>query len=279
MRKTIFVVLLMILMLPVTYGEDIISYDVNVIVDNQGLDTYDEEQDIEVKPLILNNRTLIPLRAISNAFGISNEQIKWEAESKTVYLKTNSNDTIMAQVGNNKLNLNEKKLTIDVAPQIIDNRLYLPLSAISTLFDVDVTWNSESRNVTLKPSEYVLGNSGIKIVWNVNKKFIYNEFQNEGSNDSFYAFRKMEGSRTHKSIVINVHNIDFYDFIDKKLVELNLSGDDFIVLTSKNVNMYKEFEDYSITYLRVGTKCIELTCKNLDEIELMEFINNVEEVK
>lgn len=106
-------------------------------------------------PVIYNDRTMVPMRAIFETLGLS---VQWFDESKriTAYGK-DINMTMF--IGDDTITFNNKTYKTDTAPIIMENRTLVPLRVISELLDSEVNWDGENRIVTIdsSKSEYFQG--------------------------------------------------------------------------------------------------------------------------
>ena len=100
--------------------------------------------EFDQKPLIKNDRTLVPLRKIFEALGAS---VEWDQQNKTV-TATKDGTLIMLTVGKNILFKNGKTSNIDIAPEVINDRTMVPVRVISESFGCNVEWDQE--NLTVK---------------------------------------------------------------------------------------------------------------------------------
>ncbi len=98
-----------------------------------------------VKPMIENNRTLTPLRAVSEAYGA---EVVWEEETQTITI-TKDIIKIAMQIGSETAYVNEQEVQLDVAPKIIKNRTLVPIRFISETFNLNVEWDEESQTVVI----------------------------------------------------------------------------------------------------------------------------------
>ena len=96
-------------------------------------------------PVIVSDRTLVPLRAIFEALGAT---VDWENETRTVTARR-GNDTISLVVDTNIINKNGTAIEIDVPAQIIGDRTMVPVRAISESLGASVDWNGNSRTVII----------------------------------------------------------------------------------------------------------------------------------
>ena len=96
-------------------------------------------------PVIVNDRTLVPIRAIVEAF---DGDVIWDGATQTVELSMDG-DTITLVINSNRAYLNNKACTLDVAPAIINERTMLPIRFIAESFNLGVAWESDSRTISI----------------------------------------------------------------------------------------------------------------------------------
>ncbi len=110
------------------------------------------EQEIDpgrgTAPIIQDNRTLLPIRAVIEALGGS---VTWDQETQTVMLAYKG-DIITMVIGSTSAYINEDAQTLDVAPVIIDGRTMLPIRFVAEGFKLGVDWDGETRIVTVTAS-------------------------------------------------------------------------------------------------------------------------------
>ena len=99
----------------------------------------------DTAPVIRNGRTLVPIRAIIEAFG---GNVSWNEATRTVTL-TEEDDTIELIIDSNTAYLNSSAYTIDTAPTIINGRTMLPIRFIAEGFNLGVAWDSEEKTVSV----------------------------------------------------------------------------------------------------------------------------------
>ena len=96
-------------------------------------------------PAIVNDRTLVPLRAIFEALGAT---VDWNAKTRTVKAKRGT-DVLTLVVGTNVIHRNNTKIEIDVPAQIIGDRTMVPARAIAESLGASVDWNPHTRTVII----------------------------------------------------------------------------------------------------------------------------------
>lgn len=105
----------------------------------------------DVAPFINNDRTLVPIRVISENLGYS---VNWDNQTRKVTVK-NNDKSIELTIGKKEVNINGTNSSIDVAPMIKNERTFVPLRFISESFDNDVNWDKDTRTVKINKKEKV----------------------------------------------------------------------------------------------------------------------------
>lgn len=99
------------------------------------------------KPIIENGRTLLPVRAVSEAMAKSVAynngvvEIADKQKQMTLYIGKQT----VAYHQNNTVSAG----TLDVTPMVFNGRTMLPIRAIAEFFDYQVDWNDNTRTLTL----------------------------------------------------------------------------------------------------------------------------------
>lgn len=96
-----------------------------------------------------NDRMMIPVRALANALGVDDEDIKWDDAVKRVTI-TKDSKTVEVYIGSSKMAVNGVKVEMNTDAVIKDGRTYLPLRSICEAFDAeDIVWNDAAKTVTI----------------------------------------------------------------------------------------------------------------------------------
>lgn len=96
-------------------------------------------------PIVQNERTLIPVRALIEAMGGT---VDWDEASQTAAL-TYGTDEIRLVIGSTTAYLNNEVHTLDVEPVVINERTMLPVRFIAEGFGFDVDWNGDDQMITI----------------------------------------------------------------------------------------------------------------------------------
>jgi len=99
----------------------------------------------DVQPVIQDNRTMVPFRAVAEALNV---KISWDDPAQTVNA-SDGKTTIRLQIGNSTAYRNEKPITLDVPPFILDGRTLIPLRFFSEAFGCSVAWDTVAYNVKI----------------------------------------------------------------------------------------------------------------------------------
>ena len=97
------------------------------------------------EPVVVNGRTLVPVRAIIEAFG---GKVGWNDVTQTVTL-TMDGDVIILGINLRTAYLNGTEHTLDVAPVVMNGRTMLPIRFVAESFNLGVAWEADSRTVTI----------------------------------------------------------------------------------------------------------------------------------
>ena len=96
-------------------------------------------------PIIYNDRTLVPLRAIFEALGAT---VSWDNVTRTITAVKNETK-IQITIDTFFMYKNGQLITLDAPATIRNDRTLVPVRAISEAFGCDVEWNGYSRQVII----------------------------------------------------------------------------------------------------------------------------------
>jgi flagellum-specific peptidoglycan hydrolase FlgJ len=96
-------------------------------------------------PMIVNDRTLVPIRFVSEEIGA---EVKWDGVNRTVTV-VKGNKSVFLRIDSYLVEFNNGELyqLSDVAPLIINDRTYVPLRLISNALGIGIEWDEASRTV------------------------------------------------------------------------------------------------------------------------------------
>jgi|GEM_PF-5412393 len=96
-------------------------------------------------PVIVNDRTLAPMEEMFASLGIA---YALDEASNTIMTMKNGKAAVM-QVENTIFGIDNEQTTLDVAPQIIDGEIMIPVRAVAEAYGYAVDWIAEERCVVI----------------------------------------------------------------------------------------------------------------------------------
>lgn len=136
--KKLFFVLLSILVLTTALTTANASEKITVKVNG-------EVVKFDAEPYIENNRTMVPIRFISEALGA---KVDWNGTYKMVTITLN--DTRIEQkIGKTVAIVNNQEVTFDVPALIKNDRTMVPVRFVSEALGANVTWEESTRTVII----------------------------------------------------------------------------------------------------------------------------------
>jgi hypothetical protein len=100
---------------------------------------------LDVAPMIVNGRTLAPLRAIFEALGAT---VQWNPADQSI-TAAKGNTTIKLQIGSTTALNNGAQATLDAAPQIVGGRTLVPVRFIGEALGTQVNWDPTNYQVNI----------------------------------------------------------------------------------------------------------------------------------
>jgi len=109
-----------------------------------------QKKKMDVVPVIIENRTFVPIRWISESLGA---QVGWDGVERKVTVSLKDIE-ILLWIGKHISQVNNTDIPIDsmnikVVPIILNSRTLVPLRFISENLECKVDWNSETRTITI----------------------------------------------------------------------------------------------------------------------------------
>lgn len=176
----------------------------------------------DVKPEFKNNRTMVPLRVISENLGA---RVNW-SDSEIVLKKSNVN--VVLKLNSNTAMKNGKKVPLDAKPYLKNNRVMVPLRFIAEMFGSNVGYSNFVVTIETKP----LVIDGVKVKTlqeevHMTMGGIVNHVNGNAYNEAIYhVFVENKGKKVEEpsnySWVLNYlapgdyYKAGQYDFLDQK---------------------------------------------------------------
>lgn len=116
----------------------IASGEISVYLDN-------EKIQFDVAPLLVNGRTMVPMRAIFEKLGAI---VYWDNNTRTA-IAQKGNTNVSIAIDDTTLYKNGDPITLDVPARLNGGRTLVPLRAVSEAFECDVQWNGDTQTVNI----------------------------------------------------------------------------------------------------------------------------------
>ncbi len=176
MKKLIALLISGIIMLPCVnaLANDVIE----VYIDGE------KKLECDVNPKNIDERVLVPMRAIFEAFGAN---VSWDNNGRTVWTERNG-EFICVPVDNQIMSTGVynsdgsaiwvDQIQLDVPAKIIDDRTYVPVRAVSETLGATVGWDGENNRVVIDSrinesgTVYYASDSDYQKLYSVDKKTV-----------------------------------------------------------------------------------------------------------
>lgn len=127
----------------------------NHVTAEDGITVYVNGEEIvsDVPAMIINDRTVLPMRTIFEKLGAN---VTWMAEDQLIFA-TKGEDMMVMQIGNSQMSVQTidedciEVVDLDTAPFVYNDRTFVPVRAVAEALDANIVWDSETQtvNVTL----------------------------------------------------------------------------------------------------------------------------------
>ena len=111
-----------------------------------------EALELDVSPIIVEGRTMLPVRAVFENIGA---KVSWDGDTRTV-TATKGDTTVQLTIDSTEMLINGTPHTLDVPAMIKESRTLVPLRACAEAFGLDVSWYEKYRAVRIKQPVYVV---------------------------------------------------------------------------------------------------------------------------
>lgn len=108
-----------------------------------------DDSNKEVIPFIDSDRTFVPVRFISEAFGA---EVNWNPENQEIVIKLKETE-IKMYIGNIKYTVNGAEKEMDAVPLIKQDRTFVPIRFISEALGKSVYWEPGMKLIIVTPEE------------------------------------------------------------------------------------------------------------------------------
>ena len=135
---------------PEKTADSVLENSVALMINKLETYVFGSKSPIDVPPMIVNDRTVVPVRFIAESFGAD---VSWDDATKKVTVKKDDS-TIELYIDKAEISVDGETSTLDTAAQIIDGRTMLPLRAVVEALGKEVFWDARGL-IVISDSEIV----------------------------------------------------------------------------------------------------------------------------
>ena len=111
-----------------------------------------QTRDMDVAPYVdQNDRTMVPMRYVANALGVSDNNIVWNQAAQTATFFKGDRVCVL-KAGDANMTVNGAVVPMDTVAVVVNDRIYVPMRYVANALGADVAWDQETLTVTLNAS-------------------------------------------------------------------------------------------------------------------------------
>lgn len=108
-----------------------------------------DDNNKQVIPYLENDRTMVPLRFISESLGAN---VEWDEDSQSITIRK-EDTTIEMSIHQQSYLINGQPRILDASPVILEDRTFVPLRFVSEALQKSVCWLEDSQVIVIAPEE------------------------------------------------------------------------------------------------------------------------------
>ena len=105
-----------------------------------------EKMELDQSPIIINDRVLLPMRAIFEAMGA---EVEWDGDEQKAICQDSTGKTMTIQLNNNTAYIDDEECILDASPIIQNDRILAPLRFAVEAFGGIVEWLDSTKTVNI----------------------------------------------------------------------------------------------------------------------------------
>ena len=115
------------------------AQDITLVVDGKKVNC-------DVPPILRNNRTMVPVRALFDCFGAD---ISWDDQTRRVLLSSGGTEIVLT-IDSNIAYVDSVPNRLDCEPILVNDRTLVPVRFISETLKYEVSWDEKTQTVNIK---------------------------------------------------------------------------------------------------------------------------------
>lgn len=126
---------------------------------------------LDAEPVIENGYVLVPMRAIFEAL---DTPVYWDKETQSA--QAVRGEAVIFTVNSDRMFKNGRKTYMETAARLINDRLFIPLSALDGWLGAELDWNGQTREAALTLGKPVFGIDSLVFPEGVDPYFVLFEW-------------------------------------------------------------------------------------------------------
>ncbi|MBQ4088227.1 MAG: peptidylprolyl isomerase [Clostridia bacterium] len=155
-RRIVSALLTLALSVPCVAQAKTVEFTIGDKTMNTATDYIIESQELLAAPFIANDRTMVPVRAVSESFGA---KVTWVPETRNIFIQS-KDKSITLTVDSAEAQVNGEKVILDAAPTIVGDITFVPVRFVTESMGYYVYFASSTSSVLVgdtPPVGYVNG--------------------------------------------------------------------------------------------------------------------------
>ena len=103
------------------------------------------------QPLLIDNRTMVPVRFVAEAMQIGT--VEWNPSLQQIRIVTQDDQEIKMFIGQNTIFLDHGTYQMDVVPQVVENRTYIPLRALGDILGKFTYYDEPTQLIVIRNAD------------------------------------------------------------------------------------------------------------------------------
>ncbi len=174
--------------------------------------------EFDVKPQIINERTMVPIRAIFEEMGAV---VEWDQSTSTA-ISTKGDTIVKMTVNSMDMYVNNQLVKMDTSPVVIDGRTLAPARYVAEAFGANVQWCQKNNTVVIC-SKDVYAYADYPDIPDLGKCYnipLLNESIDEGYRFFYYEYKDMSNDDyysyiyDHSALVLGNYAEETIDYTD-----------------------------------------------------------------
>lgn len=194
------------------------AFAVDLFVDGSELQT-------DVPPTIVNDRTMVPLRAIFEALDAT---VDWDDTTQTA-TAAKASTTVQVSIDDTTAYVNGQAQTLDVPAKLIDGRTMVPARFVSEPLDARVLWDGSTESVyVITPDhealvvEYLDVGQADSILLSSDGEYMLIDAGNNADGDDIVRYLREVGADELKYVVGTHPHADHIGGMDDVILDMDI---------------------------------------------------------